>query len=52
MRHTKIISTLGPASDFDPMLDALIAAGAAVVFININPDLTRPDANYLRIQRL
>jgi pyruvate kinase len=30
----------------------LVAAGAAVVFININPDLTRPDANYLRLQRL
>ena len=29
-----------------------VGAGAAVVFININPDLTRPDANYLRIQRL
>ena len=29
----------------------LVGAGAAVVFININPDLTRPDANYLRIQR-
>jgi pyruvate kinase len=31
---------------------ALVVAGAAVVFININPDLTQPDANYLRIQRL
>jgi pyruvate kinase len=30
----------------------LVVAGAAVVFININPDLTRPDANYLRLQRL
>ena len=30
----------------------LVGPGAAVVFININPDLTRPDANYLRIQRL
>jgi pyruvate kinase len=29
-----------------------VAAGHAVVFININPDLTRIDANYLRIQRL
>jgi pyruvate kinase len=29
-----------------------VAAGQAVVFININPDLTRIDANYLRIQRL
>lgn len=30
----------------------LVGAGAAVVFININRDLTRPDANYLRLQRL
>jgi pyruvate kinase len=30
----------------------LIASGATVVLININPDLTRSDANYLRIQRL
>jgi pyruvate kinase len=30
----------------------LVVSGAAVVFININPDLTRPDANYLRLQRL
>ena len=29
-----------------------VAPGQAVVFININPDLTRIDANYLRIQRL
>jgi pyruvate kinase len=31
---------------------ALVGAGAAVVFININPDLTQTEANYLRIQRL
>jgi len=30
----------------------VVGAGAAVVFININPDLTRTDANYLRMQRL
>ena len=30
----------------------LIAPGAAVALMNINPDLTRSDANYLRIQRL
>lgn len=29
-----------------------IAAGDTAVFININPDLTLADANYLRIQRL
>ena len=30
----------------------LVAAGASVVLVNINPDLTRQDANYLKIQRL
>jgi pyruvate kinase len=30
----------------------LAAAGTPVVFVNISPDLTRHDANYLRIQRL
>jgi pyruvate kinase len=30
----------------------LAAAGSVVVLISINPDLTRSDANYLKIQRL
>lgn len=30
----------------------LLPAGAAVVFVSINPDLHRADANYLKIQRL
>ena len=30
----------------------LVAPGAAVVLVSINPDLTRADANYLKIQRL
>jgi pyruvate kinase len=30
MRHTKIIATVGPASDTDAMLDALIAAGTNI----------------------
>ena len=30
----------------------LIPSGASVVLINVNPDLGRPDSNYLRIQRL
>lgn len=36
MRHTKIIATVGPASDTDDMLDALIAAGADVVRLNFS----------------
>jgi pyruvate kinase len=30
----------------------LVASGAAVVLISINPDLTRDDANYLKMKRL
>jgi pyruvate kinase len=30
----------------------LLAAGAAVVLVNISADLTRRDANFLKIQRL
>jgi pyruvate kinase len=30
----------------------LVARGAAVVFVSIDADMTRPDANYLKIQRL
>jgi pyruvate kinase len=30
----------------------LLAPGAVVVFVSVNADLTRPDANFLRIRRL
>ena len=30
----------------------LVAAGSIVVFINVSPDLTRADANYLNVQRI
>jgi pyruvate kinase len=36
MRHTKIIATVGPASDTDHMLDALIAAGADIIRMNFS----------------
>ncbi len=36
MRSTKIISTVGPASDSDDVLDALIAAGTDVVRLNFS----------------
>ena len=36
MRHTKIIATVGPASDSEPMLDALIAAGVDIVRLNFS----------------
>jgi pyruvate kinase len=36
MRRTKIIGTVGPASDSDAMLDALIAAGIDIVRLNFS----------------
>ncbi len=36
MRHTKIVATLGPASDSDPMLDELILAGVDVIRLNFS----------------
>src|SRR5205823_1210094 len=36
MRHTKIISTLGPASDSDAMIDSLIAAGTDIFRLNFS----------------
>lgn len=36
MRHTKIIATVGPASDSDDMLDALIAAGTNIFRLNFS----------------
>ena len=58
MRHTKIIATLGLASDSDAMIGeqlvarGLVARGAAVVLVSIGADLARADANYLKMQRL
>jgi pyruvate kinase len=36
MRHTKIIATVGPASDSDALLDAIIAAGTDIVRLNFS----------------
>ena len=36
MRHTKIIATVGPASDADATLDALIAGGADIFRLNFS----------------
>ena len=36
MRHTKIISTIGPASDSDEMVEAIINAGTDVVRFNFS----------------
>jgi pyruvate kinase len=36
VRHTKIVATLGPATDDDAVLDALLAAGVDVVRLNFS----------------
>ena len=36
MRHTKIIATVGPASDSETMLDALVGAGVDIVRLNFS----------------
>jgi pyruvate kinase len=36
LRHTKIIATVGPASDSDAMLDALISAGTDIFRLNFS----------------
>src|SRR5215212_7486363 len=36
MRHTKIIATVGPASDSEATLDALIAAGTNIFRLNFS----------------
>jgi len=36
MRHTKIVATVGPSSDSDEMIRALIAGGTDVVRLNFS----------------
>jgi pyruvate kinase len=51
VRHTKIIATLGPASDAPETLDALIGAGADVVRLNFSHG-THPEhaARFARVR--
>jgi pyruvate kinase len=51
MRHTKIIATVGPASDSDDMLDALIAAGTDIFRLNFSHGTHESQgATYTRIR--
>jgi pyruvate kinase len=49
-----VVSDLQDLTALDaPVRQALrLSPGAVVVFINISPDLSRPDANFLNVQRL
>jgi hypothetical protein len=49
-----IVSDLQDLRDVEPAIRAAAALSpqAVVVFININPDLTQLDANFLNVQRL
>ena len=48
MRHTKIIATVGPASDSDTMLDAIIAAGTDILRLNFSHGTHESQAATLR----
>src|ERR1700704_2588395 len=51
MRHTKIIATVGPASNSDAMLDALIAAGTDIFRLNFSHGTQESQgATYARIR--
>src|SRR5205807_10247115 len=52
MRHTKIIATVGPASDADETLDALIAAGADIKRLNFSHGTHHSQAaTFARVRR-
>src|SRR5579864_718463 len=48
MRHTKIIATVGPASDSDAVLDALIAVGVDVFRLNFSHGTQESQASTYR----
>src|SRR5260370_2761146 len=52
MRHTKIIATVGPASDSDRMIDDLIAAGTDIVRLNFSHGTHQSQgATYARVRQ-
>lgn len=51
MRHTKIIATVGPATDTDTMLDAIILAGVDIVRLNFSHGThEKQGATYARVR--
>ena len=46
------VDTAGTLISQQIVARGLVATGAAVVLVSINPNLSRSDANYLKIQRL
>ena len=51
MRHTKIVATIGPKSDNDKTLDALVAAGADVFRLNFSHGThATHEATYRRVR--
>src|SRR5450759_916351 len=51
MRHTKIIATVGPASDSESTLDALIAAGTDIFRLNFSHGTHEtPAATFARVR--
>ena len=46
------VDSAGTLIERELVARGLVAAGATVVLVSINADLTRTDANYLKIQRL
>lgn len=49
-----LVSDVEDLRAVEPLIhaEAALSPRAVVVFININPDLSRPDANFLNVQRL
>jgi pyruvate kinase len=49
-----VVAEVGPEADVERQLveRGLIAHGTVVVFVNVHPDLTRPEANFVNLLRL
>lgn len=52
IRESDVVAARGDKSGQQLVATGHVTAGETAVFINVNPDLSLPDANYLRIQRL